>query len=87
MPEPGDRLTLLEIQELLGNMEIQDDRPKLTSVLGAEPLTLRSPPDISWNVTERLLDQIQVCHIATTEQPPNTMCGSRLSSCEPHYQS
>jgi hypothetical protein len=69
VPDPEDRLTLLEIQKLLGDMGIQDDRPEPISLSGAEALALRSPPDISWDGVKRLLDKIQVCQIFTMEQP------------------
>jgi hypothetical protein len=85
-PEPGDRLTLVEIQKLLGDMKIQDDRPKATSLPGAEVLTLRSPLDINWDGVKRLLDQIQVCQVIMAEQQLNEICGVRLSSYEPHFR-
>jgi hypothetical protein len=58
--EPGDRLTLLEIQKLLRDMGIQDVRPDEGDLPGAEVLSLRCPPDINWDGVKRLLDQIQV---------------------------
>jgi hypothetical protein len=71
VPAPGDRLTLLEIQKLLEEMEIQDDRPTATNLPGAEALALRSSPDIDWDGVKRLLDQIQVCQRVIMEQPLN----------------
>jgi hypothetical protein len=71
VPEPGDRLTLLEVQKLLGDMEIQDNRPKATGLPGDEALALRSPPDINWDGVKRLLNQIQVCQLVMAEQPLN----------------
>jgi hypothetical protein len=58
--EPGERLTLLDIQKAIKNVEIQDLRPETTSLPGAELLTMRSPPDIDWDYVKRLLNQIQV---------------------------
>jgi hypothetical protein len=69
VPKPEDRLTLLEIQKLLGDMEIKDDRPKATGLPGAETLSLRSSPDINWDSVKRLLDQIQVSQRVVTEHP------------------
>jgi hypothetical protein len=54
---------LLEIQKLISDMEIQDDRPEATSLPGAEALTLRTYPDIKWDGVGQLLDQIQVCQL------------------------
>jgi serine/threonine protein kinase len=55
--DPRDRLTFLEIQKLLGDMEIQDNRVEATRLPGVEALTLRSSPDINWDGVKRLLDQ------------------------------
>jgi serine/threonine protein kinase len=65
-PHPGDRLTLLEIQKLLRDMEIQDDRPEATSLPGAGAPTLRAYPAINWDGVKRLLNQIQVCRTIMT---------------------
>jgi hypothetical protein len=62
-PHPGDRLTLLEIQKLIKDMEIPDDRPEANNLPGAEALTLRAYSEINWDSVKRLLDQIQVCQL------------------------
>jgi hypothetical protein len=59
-PEPEDRLTILEIRQLLQDMKIHDDRPKATSLPGAEALILRSSSDINWDGVKGILDQVQV---------------------------
>jgi serine/threonine protein kinase len=60
MLEPGDRPTASEIKELLGNMQIQDDRPKTQGLPGTDILSSRSHPDIKWDRVKQLLSQIQV---------------------------
>jgi hypothetical protein len=86
--EPGERLTLLDIQKALKEIDIHDVRPEITRFPGAEILTMRSPPDIDWDRVKRLLDQIQVywLNMHTMERRLSSMYHRRLSFCEAHCQ-
>jgi hypothetical protein len=59
-PDPEERLSVSEVQELLENMEIRDDRSEAQSFTGSKFGNLRLRPGINWDGAERLFSQIQV---------------------------
>jgi hypothetical protein len=59
--KPGDRLTLPQIQKLLANLRIQDDRFDAPKLPGTAIMSLRKRPDIDWDRTKQILGRIQVC--------------------------
>ncbi|KAJ3576458.1 hypothetical protein NP233_g414 [Leucocoprinus birnbaumii] len=58
--EPGDRLKLPAIQELIADMAVWDDRPAMKAVPGADIFKLRFKPDINLDRVGELLDRLQV---------------------------
>jgi hypothetical protein len=61
IPEWEDRPTVSEIQRLLENMEILDNRQEAQKLPGHEVRNLRLRPGIEWDSVKQLFSQIQVC--------------------------
>lgn len=59
-PEPGDRLKVPAVQELIVDMKVWDDRPAMKAVPGADIFKLRFKPDINLVRVGEILDQLQV---------------------------
>ncbi|KAJ3564997.1 hypothetical protein NP233_g7926 [Leucocoprinus birnbaumii] len=58
-PEPGDRLKIPAIQELIADMKVWDDRPTMKAVPGADIFKLRFKPDINLDRVGEILDKLQ----------------------------
>ncbi|KAJ3558591.1 hypothetical protein NP233_g11479 [Leucocoprinus birnbaumii] len=58
-PEPGDRLKIPAIQELIADMKVWDDRPAMKAVPGADIFKLRFKPDINLDRVGEILDKLQ----------------------------
>jgi hypothetical protein len=56
---PQDRPEVPEIQKLIANMKIEDDRPEARNLFVPEVLALRSPPNVDFDPVKTLLDSIQ----------------------------
>ncbi|KAJ3558633.1 hypothetical protein NP233_g11469 [Leucocoprinus birnbaumii] len=58
-PEPGDRLKIPAVQELLADMKVWDDRPTMKVVPGADIFKLRFKLDVDLNYVGEILDKLQ----------------------------
>jgi hypothetical protein len=58
--KPSDRLTVPQVQKLLADLRIQDNRSDAAKLPGAVIMSLRKRPDIDWDRTRQILGQIQV---------------------------
>jgi serine/threonine protein kinase len=63
--KPEDRLTVPQIQKLLADLRIQDDRTDAPKLPGSAIMSLRKRPDIEWGHVKKILGQIQVFWLTT----------------------
>ncbi|KAJ3564996.1 hypothetical protein NP233_g7925 [Leucocoprinus birnbaumii] len=58
-PEPGDRLKIPAIQELIADMKVWDNQPAMRAVPGADIFKLCFKPDINLDRVGEILDKLQ----------------------------
>jgi serine/threonine protein kinase len=63
--KPEDRLTMPQIQKLLADLKIQDDRPNGPKLPGNAIMSLRKRPDVEWDRAKQILGRIQVFWLVT----------------------
>ncbi|KAJ3563267.1 hypothetical protein NP233_g9050 [Leucocoprinus birnbaumii] len=58
-PEPGDRLKVPAVQELIADMKVWDDRPVMKAAPGADIFKLHFKPDIDLDSVGEILAELQ----------------------------